>query len=151
MTSFTATNPDFESAVRESFARQTFMTTLGAALEVVKPGRVEIGLAAAPSLCQQNGFLHAGVLTSIADSACGYSALSLAPPGHDVLSVEFKINLLKPASAPRFVACGQVLRAGRTLTVAMGEVFGVRPSGKELVAAMLSTIIVRPVSNESTS
>ena len=130
--------------MRGSFARQTFMGTLGAALELVEPGRVHIAVAAARSLCQQNGFLHAGVLTSVADSACGYAALSLAPPGHDVLSVEFKINLLKPASAPRFLACGSVLRAGRTLTVAMGEVFGLGPSGRELVAAMLSTIIVRP-------
>lgn len=144
MTAFVASNPAFEAAVRESFARQSFMGTLGAALELVEPGRVHVGVQAAPSLCQQNGFLHAGVLTSIADSACGYAALSLAPPGHDVLSVEFKINLLKPASAPRFLACARVLRAGRTLTVATAEVFGLVPSGRELVAAMLSTIIARP-------
>ena len=137
-------DPDWDAKVRASFARQTFMETLGAALELVEPGRVHIGVVAAPSLCQQNGFLHAGVLTSVADSACGYAALSLAPPGHDVLSVEFKINLLKPASAPRFLACARVLRAGRTLTVAMAEVFGLGPSGRELVAAMLSTIVARP-------
>lgn len=143
MTAFVPGNPDFEAAVRESFARQAFIRTLGAALELVEPGRVHIGVSAALSLCQQNGFLHAGVLTSVADSACGYAALSLAPPGHDVLSVEFKVNLLKPASAPRFLACAHVLRAGRTLTVAMAEVFGLGASGRELVAAMLSTIIVR--------
>jgi uncharacterized protein (TIGR00369 family) len=144
MTALVASNPDFEAAVRESFARQTFMGTLGAALELVEPGRVHVGVAAAPSLCQQNRFLHAGVLTSVADSACGYAASSLAPPGHDVLSVEFKINLLRPASAPRFLACAHVLRAGRTLTVAMAEVFGLEASDRELVAAMLSTIIARP-------
>jgi len=138
-------NPDFEAVVRASFARQTFMTALGAALELVEPGRVHVSATFAPSLCQQNGVLHAGVLTSIADSACGYAALSLAPPGHDVLAVEFKINLLRPASAARFLACAEVLRAGRTLTVARADVFGLGAEGRELVATMLSTVIARPL------
>lgn len=141
-------NPDFEVVVRASFARQTFMATLGAGLELVAPGRVDIGVAFSPTLCQQNGYLHAGVLTSIADSACGYAALSLAPPGHDVLAVEFKINLVRPASAPRFLACAEVLRAGRTLTVSRADVFGLKPSGRELVATLLSTVITRPLGAE---
>lgn len=138
-------NPEFEQVVRDSFARQSFMKTLGASLETVEPGVVEIAAARAEWLCQQNGFLHAGVLTSIADSACGYAALTLAPPGHDVLAVEFKINLLRPASAPRFLARGRVVRAGRTLTVCSADVFGLSEgeAPDELVATMLSTVISR--------
>lgn len=138
-------NPDFEAVVRESFARQTFMAALGATLEAVAPGRIAIAAPFRAEHAQQNGFLHAGVLTSIADSACGYAALTLAPAGHDVLAVEFKINLLRPAVAPRFVARAEVLRAGRTLTVARADVFGLRDSGEELVAAMMSTVIARPI------
>ncbi len=131
--------------VRASFGRQTFMQALGATLDGVEEGRVEISVPFSEGLCQQNGFLHAGVLTSVADSACGYAALTMAPPGHDVLAVEFKINLLRPASAPRFVARARVLRAGGTLTVCAAEVFGITPPTEELVATMLSTVIARPV------
>ena len=120
------------------------MSTLGATLELVEPGRAHIGFAFAANLCQQNDFIHAGVLTSVADSACGYAALSLAPPGHDVLAVEFKISLLRPATASRFLACAEVLRAGRTLTVSRADVFALGPAGRELVATMLSTVIARP-------
>jgi uncharacterized protein (TIGR00369 family) len=141
----TPANPDFEAVVRESFSRQTFMSALGATLEDVGPGRIVIAAPFRPEHAQQNGFLHAGVLTSIADSACGYSALTLAPPGHDVLAVEFKINLLRPAVAPLFVARAQVVRAGRTLTVARADVFGLGASGEDLVAAMMSTVISRPI------
>jgi uncharacterized protein (TIGR00369 family) len=140
-----AANPDFEAVVRESFARQTFMAALGAVLEEVAPGRVAIAAPFRAEHAQQNGFLHAGVLTSIADSACGYAALTLAPAGHDVLAVEFKINLLRPAVARRFVARAEVLRAGRTLTVARADVFGTGESGDDLVASMMSTVIARPI------
>ena len=133
-------NPDFERAVRESFAKQTFMTTLGAALERVEPGAVDVAVPFSEALCQQNGYLHAGVLASVADSACGYAALTLAAPGQDVLAVEFKINLMRPARGARFVARAKVLRAGRTLTVSRADVFG---DGEELIATMLSTVIAR--------
>jgi len=133
-------NPDFERVVRESFARQSFMTTLGAVLDRVAPGEVDVSVPFAPAHCQQNGFLHAGVLASVADSACGYAALTLAAPGQDVLAVEFKINLLRPARAARFVARARVLRAGRTLTVSRADVLG---EEGELVATMLSTVISR--------
>ena len=133
-------NPDFERAVRESFAKQTFMTTLGAALERVEPGAVDVAVPFSEALCQQNGYLHAGVLASVADSACGYAALTLAAPGQDVLAVEFKINLMRPARGARFVARARVLRAGRTLTVSRADVFG---DGEELIATMLSTVIAR--------
>jgi uncharacterized protein (TIGR00369 family) len=141
----TAPNPDFEAVVRESFARQTFMTALGATLEEVEPGRVAIAVPFRAEHAQQNGFLHAGVITSIADSACGYAALTLAPAGYDVLAVEFKINLLRPAVAPRFLARAEVLRAGRTLTVARADVHGLGAPGDGLVAAMTSTVISRPI------
>jgi uncharacterized protein (TIGR00369 family) len=121
------------------------MNALGARMERVAPGEVDISAPFNPSFAQQNGFLHAGVITSIADSACGYSALSMAPAGYDVLAVEFKINLLRPATAPTFLACAKVVRAGRTLTVAQAEVFGVREDGRDLVATMMSTVIGRPV------
>ena len=133
-------NPDFERAVRESFAKQTFMTTLGAALERVEPGAVDVAVPFSEALCQQNGYLHAGVLASVADSACGYAARTLAAPGQDVLAVEFKINLMRPARGARFVARAKVLRAGRTLTVSRADVFG---DGEELIATMLSTVIAR--------
>ena len=140
-----APNPEFEAVVRESFGRQTFMAALGAKMERVAPGEVDVSVPFNPGYSQQNGFLHAGVITSIADSACGYSALSMAPPGHDVLAVEFKINLLRPATAPSFLACAKVVRAGRTLTVAMAEVFGITASERVLVATMTSTVIARPI------
>jgi uncharacterized protein (TIGR00369 family) len=140
---FVAADPRFAEVVAESFARQTLMATLGAVLVRVEPGEVEIELAWAPGLTQQHGFLHAGALAAVADSANGYAALSLAPEGHDVLAVEFKINLLRPARAARFLARGRVLRPGRTLTACSAEVLGLAEDGEELVASMLSTVLVR--------
>lgn len=123
------------------------MTTLGARLVHVAPGEVDLAFEAQPDLLQQNGFVHAGVLAAVADSANGYAALTLAPPGTDVLAVEFKINLLAPARAASFVAQGRVLRAGRTLTVCRADVFDREggAGGGVLVATMQSTIIVRPL------
>ena len=130
-------DPDYEARVRASFARQAFMTTLGARLAVVAPGRVTIELAHRPELTQQHGFLHAGVVAAVADSACGYAALGLMPAGAGVLSVEFKINLMKPAAGQLFRATGQVARAGRTLTVCNAEV----ESDGTLIALMQATIM----------
>jgi uncharacterized protein (TIGR00369 family) len=144
MVAFAPGNPAFEAVVRDSFDRQRLMHTLGARLQRVAPGEVDIALAHDPALTQQNGFLHAGALASIADSACGYAAFSLAPPDTDVLAVEFKINLMAPARAARFVARGRVLRPGRTLTVCQAEVVGIDDGAEALVATSLSTIIMRP-------
>ncbi|HXE57820.1 MAG TPA: PaaI family thioesterase [Gemmatimonadales bacterium] len=140
---FVPRNPHFEAAVRESFARQSLMATLGARLARVVPGAVDVMLPYSAALCQQNGFLHAGVTASVADSANGYAAYTLAPPGTDVLAVEFKINLLAPARGSHFVACGRVVRPGRTLTVCLAEVFAHDGAERTLVATMLSTIIIR--------
>ena len=131
--------------VRASFASQSFMGALGARLERVAPGEVDVSVPFDARHTQQNGFLHAGVLAAAADSACGYAALTLAPADHDVLAVEFKINLLRPATAPRFLACARVVRAGRTLTVALAEVYALAADGARTpVATMLSTVTARP-------
>ena len=118
----TPRDPDYEARIRASFARQRFMETLGASLERVAPGEVAIAFTHREALTQQHGFLHAGVMTSVVDSACGYAALSLMEPGVGVLSVELKVNMLAPGTGERFVATGRVVRSGRTLTVCTGEV-----------------------------
>ena len=142
---FAAPNPEFAARVAESFRAQRFMQTLGATLERVEPGAVDIGLPYREVLTQQHGYLHAGVVTAIADSACGYAAHTLMPSGSEVLSVEFKTNLLRPAQGVRFLAEGRVVRAGGTLTVSRADVWGFDDSGRErtLVATMLATLIRR--------
>ncbi len=127
--------------VRDSFTQQQFMATLGAFLSAVKSGAVEIVVPFRADLTQQNGFVHAGVITSILDSACGYAALSVAPESVNVLSVEFKVNLLSPAVGERFVARVQVKRAGRTITVCAADAFAINGTEEKLVATMLATII----------
>ena len=128
--------------VRESFARQTFMHTLGATLTQVATGAVDIELPFSDTLVQQHGFLHAGVTTAIADSACGYASLSLMSADAAVLSVEFKVNLLAPARGVRFLARGRVLRSGRTITVCRGDVLAFDEQGEgRAVLEMLSTMM----------
>lgn len=141
MSQFTAQDPAYESRVRASFDKQRFMATLGARLGRVAPGQVDIELTPREDLVQQHGFLHAGVLASIADSACGYAALSLMPPGAAVLSIEFKINMLAPAAGDRIVARGSVIRAGRTVTVCWGEVVSCSAGAEKTVATMVATMM----------
>ena len=136
-----ARDPEFERRVRASFARQRFMATLGATLERVVPGEVAIGFGFREDLTQQHGFLHAGVMTAIADSACGYAALTVMEPGAGVLAVEFKVNLMAPASAERFVAEARVVRSGRTLTVCTCEVLAVTDEGRTTIALMQGTMM----------
>lgn len=138
---FQPRDPQFESRVRVSFARQRFMATLGASLEGVAPGEVAIAFTHREELTQQHGFLHAGVMTSVADSACGYAALSLMEAGVGVLSVEFKVNMLAPAVGDRFVATGRVVRSGRTLTVCTGEVTTLRDGDTVPVLLMQATMM----------
>ena len=140
---FVARNPDFEAVVRESFARQPMMTTLGAGLVRVAPGEVDIAFPHAAAFTQQNGFLHAGALTSIADSACGYACLTRMPEGSAVLSVEFKINLLAPAVGERFVARGRVVRVGRTIGVATAEVMAYATGKPEACIAVMQATMMR--------
>jgi uncharacterized protein (TIGR00369 family) len=138
---FNPINPNFVEEVRNSFAGQKVMQLIGASLTLVEVGAVDITLPYREDLTQQNGFVHAGIITTIADSACGYSAYTLMPPDSDVLSVEFKINLLKPAKGKKFVAEGRVLRSGKTLTVARCDVFAFQDADRELIAAMQATLI----------
>jgi len=132
-------NPDFAETIRESFGRQSFMATLGAKITSVEPGMVRIEYGRGEGLLQQHGFIHAGVGTSILDSACGYAALSLAPAGADVLTAEFKVNFLRPAKGERFIAVGRVLKAGRMLTICEGELWADEES---LIAKMQATMSI---------
>jgi uncharacterized protein (TIGR00369 family) len=119
------------------------MTQLGARLAAVAPGAVEIELPFADELTQQHGFLHAGALLATLDSACGYAALTLMPAGAEVLTVELKANLLAPARSGTINARGEVLRAGRTLTVCHGDAFEVAGDKTTHVATMLATMVGR--------
>jgi uncharacterized protein (TIGR00369 family) len=135
-------NPAFAEEIKQSFTKQTIMDLIGAELSRVEPGVIEITLPYRADLAQQHGYLHAGIVTTIADSACGYAAYSLMPPNSEVLSVEFKVNLLRPAKGEKFLAVAEVVKAGKTLTVVRADVYGVdHDEQRELVATMLGTMI----------
>lgn len=134
-------NPSFADEIKQSFAKQTIMGLIGAELTRVEPGVIEITLPYRADLAQQHGYLHAGIVTTIADSACGYAAYSLMPPNSEVLSVEFKVNLLRPAKGETFSAVAEVVKSGKTLTVVRADVFGIEHKRRELVATMLGTMI----------
>ena len=139
----TPADEEYEGRVRESFARQRVMQLFGARLERVGPGAVTIALPYREDLSQQDGYLHAGVITTIADSACGYAAYTLMPAGSGVLSVEFKVNLLRPADGEEFVAEALVLKSGRTLSVTRCDVYAKSGGESKMVATMLATMIRR--------
>jgi uncharacterized protein (TIGR00369 family) len=141
MPTFTPIDPDFRKRVRASFELQQFMRTLGATLESVEAGFVEIHLPVSPSITQQHGFAHAGAVASIADSACGYAAFSLMPPDAGVLAVEFKINLMAPATGEKLIARAHVIRAGRTLSVCQADVLSVSEGLEKTVAILTSTVM----------
>jgi uncharacterized protein (TIGR00369 family) len=131
----------FENKVRDSFGRQLFMSTIGAEMVSVGRGSVEIRFPFSSRLTQQNGFVHAGAVTSIMDSACGYAALSVAPDKADVLSVEFKVNFLAPGIGESFIARASVKRAGKRLAVCTADAFAVKEGEEKLIATMLATIM----------
>jgi len=131
--------PDFKLRVQENFAKQQVMRLIDARLALVEPGAVEIELPYREDLTQQDGFIHAGIVTTILDSACGYAAYTLMPEGSSVLSVEFKVNLLAPAKADVFKVRAEVKRAGKTLTVCVADAF----AGEKVCATMLATMIRR--------
>lgn len=130
-----------EERIRSSFAKQGLMATLGASLGSVEPGKVEIVLIPGPAVSQQHGFVHAGAVSAIADSAAGYAALSLMPPGRGVLTTEFKINLVAPAMGERIIARGEVVKSGRTLTLAQAKVFAEAGGQEKLVALLTATLM----------
>lgn len=133
---------DFEERVRASFARQKAMQTIGAELTVVTPGTVEIEMPYSPELTQQHGFLHAGVISTALDSACGYAAYSMMPANAAVLTIEFKVNLLAPGRGERFLFRGSVTKPGRTIIVADGQAYAFLADGEaKLIATMTGTMM----------
>jgi uncharacterized protein (TIGR00369 family) len=138
-----AADTAYEQRTRDSFARQPAMATLGAALATVEPGRVVLTLAHRAELTQQHGFLHAGMLSTALDSACGYAAFSLMPADAAVLTIEFKVNLLAPAQGPLFRVEGLVIKPGRTISVVEGRAFQHAADGtaEKLVATMTATVM----------
>lgn len=134
-------DPRFAERVTASFQRQTIMATLGAELRRVAPGAVEIALPYRADLCQQHGFIHAGTLTTVVDSACGYAALSLLPPEVGVLTIEFKVNFLAPAAGELFLARGSVSRSGRSISVCTGEVIAIAQGQEKIVVLMQATMM----------
>jgi uncharacterized protein (TIGR00369 family) len=134
-------NPTFADEIAQSFSKQTIMRLIGAELSRVEPGLIEITLPYRADLAQQHGYLHAGIVTTIADSACGYAAYSLMPQNSEVLSVEFKVNLLRPAKGETFSAVAEVVKSGKTLTVVRADVFAIDQDRPDLIATMLGTMI----------
>ena len=141
MSEFTAPNPDFEQVIRNSFGKQKIMSEMGAELISIEAGRIEIGTPFDERFTQQDGFLHAGAVATLADSACGYAALSVMPEGSEVLAVEFKINFLSPVRSENITAVGEVIKSGRTITVCRGQVFAVEKGKSRLAAQMQATMI----------
>jgi uncharacterized protein (TIGR00369 family) len=136
-------NPGFESLVRQSFATQPMMSTIGASMEDVGPGAVSIRLPFDQRLTQQNGYLHAGVVTTVLDTACGYAAFTLVPAESNILAVEFKVNLLAPAQGDSFLATARVIKAGKTLTICEAELRAFGANQQEtLIAVMTGTMMV---------
>ena len=138
---FQPADPDYAGRVRASFLQQGAMATLGATLGEVKPGEVTIELAWAPGLTQQHGFLHAGIVATALDSACGYAASTLMAADAGILTIEFKINLLAPAQGQRFRMEGVVLKPGRTITVVEGRAYAHNDGREKLVATMNATMM----------
>ena len=144
MPNFEPRDPDFKARVRNSFGRQAAMRTLGAVVNLVEPGEVEIEMPSRADLAQQHGFIHGGIVTAIVDSACGYAAFSLSAPDTAVLTVEYKVNFVAPAKGERLVARGEVVRPGATVTVCKGNVLAYEDGEEKLVATMLTTLMLMP-------
>jgi len=141
MISFQPASEDFEARIRDSFARQQAMRTIGARLTRVLPGIIEIEMPFSPALTQQHGFLHAGIISAALDSACGYAAYSLLPANAAVLTIEFKINLLAPGRGDNFLFRGEVTKPGRNIIVTDGRAYAIGEDGPMLIASMTGTIM----------
>ncbi len=142
MVQFIPRNPDFADRARNSFDRQQVMRTLGITLNTIEPGTVELEMPYDAAFTQQHGFLHAGIVSTVLDSACGYAAFTLMSADAAVLTIEFKINLLSPARGQRFIFRGAVTKPGRTITVADGQAFAIGEDGAEkLIATMTGTMM----------
>ena len=141
MTAVKPKDPNFDERVRSSFARQKAMEHLGITVARVEPGEVELRFAYSPDLTQQHGFIHAGIVATALDSACGYAAFSLMSADAAVLTVEYKINLLAPAQGDFFRAIGRVVKAGKTITVCDGQMLACKGEDTKLVATMSATLM----------
>src|SRR3954466_7467475 len=144
MSRFEPKNPDFRKVAAETFARQRAMRTLGISMARMEPGEVDLAMDYAAEFTQQNGFVHAGVITAGLDNACGIAAFTLMPAGSDILTVEFKTNLLAPARGERFVFRATVVKPGRTLTVCEGRAYAIHDGGEILIATMTGTLMALP-------
>jgi uncharacterized protein (TIGR00369 family) len=138
---FEPKNPDFREVATATFAAQRAMQTLGISIARLEPGEVDLAMDYAPEYSQQNGFVHAGIITAGLDNACGIAAFTLMPAGADILTVEFKTNLLAPAKGERFEFRGQVVKPGRTLTVCEGRAYAMNNGVESLVATMTGTLM----------
>jgi uncharacterized protein (TIGR00369 family) len=134
-------NATNEQRIRASFAKQGHMTAIGATIGPISRGSVEIALQPSPVTSQQHGFVHGGIVSALADTAAGYSALSVMPPGTGVLTVEFKINFVSPAIGDRIIARGRVLKPGRTLVLTQADVFAETAGKEKLIAVLLGTMM----------
>jgi uncharacterized protein (TIGR00369 family) len=135
--------PQLQNRIQNSFAAQGLMTTLGAQISLVQDGEVHIALPFSKHLSQQHGYVHAGAITSVVDSACGYAAMTKAPDGFNVVTAEFKVNFMRPAIGERFLAIGKVQNAGKMLTVCTGEVRAYAGAGDDykVIALMQATVV----------
>jgi uncharacterized protein (TIGR00369 family) len=134
-------DPDYDARVRSSFSKQEVMKMIGASLVKIAPGEAVIEFSYDRSLTQQNGYIHAGVLTTVVDSACGYAAYTLMPADSEVLTIEYKVNFMSPAQGETFKGIGRILKSGRTITVCSGEVIAVEDGKETVVASLLATMI----------
>ena len=146
-----ALSPEQDLRLRESIRRQTLLGTLGITVARLEPGRVVLELPFREDLCQQNGFVHAGAITTLADSACGYAAMSLQPVDRDILTVEFKVNLMSPAIGRAFQATATVIRAGRTLTICSAEVHADHNAAKPIALMQATLMAIGPAAATATA
>ena len=138
---FQPKDPHFADRVRASFARQRMMQTLGVEITRIGPGEIELAMPYEAAFTQQHGFIHAGIMATVLDSACGYAAFSLMPDDAAVLTVEFKTNLLAPASGTRFIFRDEVIKPGRTLTISEARAYAQRDGAEHLIATMTGTLM----------
>ncbi len=138
---FDPADPNYVEKVRSSFDRQAVMATMGASLGEVGAGTAEIIMPYRSDLTQQHGFIHAGIVSTLLDSALGYAAFSLMPADAAILTVEYKVNLVAPAKGDSIVARGWVVKPGRTLTVCSGEAYALTDGAQKMVATMQSTLM----------
>ncbi|HLZ06606.1 MAG TPA: PaaI family thioesterase [Bradyrhizobium sp.] len=144
MKRFEPKNPDFRAVATATFEAQPAMKTLGISIARLEPGEVDLAMAYSPDFSQQNGFVHAGIITAGLDNACGIAAFTLMPEGSDILTVEFKTNLLAPAKGERFEFRAAVVKPGRTLTVCEGRAYAMANGVESLIATMTGTLMAMP-------